>query len=47
MHSSFVVFYFVFVLCLFSDVSRGTVFFTGKWGMNIYFANILKKMSPF
>ena len=27
LHSSFVVFYFVFVLWLFSDVSRGTVFF--------------------
>ncbi len=27
MHSSFVVFYFVFVLWLFPDVSRGTVFF--------------------
>ena len=27
LHSSFVVFYFVFVLWLFLDVSRGTVFF--------------------
>ena len=27
-HSSFVVFYFVFVLWLFPDVSRGTVFYS-------------------
>ena len=32
MHSSFVVFYFVFVLWLFPDVSRGIVFYSNaRW----------------
>ena len=32
MHSSFVVFYFVFVLWQFPDVSRGTVFYSNaRW----------------